>query len=107
VENLSLLRKSNLALQLARKFEGEKKRLLEKTENLTKELLEARKMVPATGKLHEECHSSPNTSTDVSEIVSHYLVLRHVSGYQSYIPCLTSVYAIKVNFPSFEWLSTG
>ncbi len=107
MENASLLRKSNLALQLARKFEGEKKRLLEKTENLTKELLEARKMGPATAKLHEECHSSRNTSTDVSEIVSHNLVLRHVSGYPLYIPCLTSVYAIKAHFPSFEWLSTG
>jgi hypothetical protein len=69
VENASLLRKSNLALQLARKFEAENKKLMEKAQNLTNELAEARKMVPATRRLHEESHSSPNTCPDFSEIV--------------------------------------
>jgi hypothetical protein len=67
VENASLLRKSNLAVQLARKFEGENKKLQEKANYLSKEILAARK--PATPKLHEDCHSSPNTCTDISEIV--------------------------------------
>jgi hypothetical protein len=70
VENASLLRKSNLAVQLARKFEGENKKLLEKANYLSKEVLAARK--PATRKLHEEFHSSPNTCTDISEIVSYH-----------------------------------
>jgi hypothetical protein len=67
VENASLLRKSNFAVQLARKFEGENKKLLEKENYLSKEVLAARK--PATRKLHEDCHSSPKTCTDISEIV--------------------------------------
>ncbi len=71
MENASLLRKSNLALQLARKFEAENKKLMEKVQNLTNQLVEARKMVPATRRLHEESHSSPNTCPDFSEIVSH------------------------------------
>jgi hypothetical protein len=70
VENASLLRKSNLAVQLARKFEGENKNLLEKANYLSKEVLAASK--PATPKLHEDCHSSPNTWTDISEIVSYH-----------------------------------
>jgi hypothetical protein len=72
VENATLLRKSNLALQLARKFEHENKSLLEKTQNLTMELLGIRKVLPATTNLHEECQSSPHMCADISEIVSHY-----------------------------------